>query len=218
MNEATRQYKQQAGDAAPEKDSEQRFAYVFVQYKPEIDRKKYWTHDELKKQAATIETRWKIIQKKRNEKKTTHTHTHTHMEETLKHQNNNNHNYKQQDARIRELLLYRCGIFIHIAFAANLLTCVCWTDIEWRMHVYAMHSYQRKPYVMCTLAIVRCLFRISPHSQVLDILLEQRILQCIAAYLCALHGFKSPQMQRIYQVQRHTCTTFFSMDWLFVYV
>lgn len=47
--------------------------------------------------------------------------------------------------------------------------CVCWTDIEWRMHVYAMHSYQRKLYVMCTLAIVRCLFRISPRSQVLDI-------------------------------------------------
>lgn len=160
----------------------------------------------------------KLYKRRETKKKTTHTHTHTHMEETLKHQNNNNHNYKQQDARIRELLLYRCGIFIHIAFAANLLTCVCWTDIEWRMHVYAMHSYQRKPYVMCTLAIVRCLFRISPHSQVLDILLEQRILQCIAAYLCALHGFKSPQMQRIYQVQRHTCTTFFSMDWLFVYV
>lgn len=38
MNEAI----QAAGnDAAPEKDSEQQFAYVFVQYKPEIDRKKY---------------------------------------------------------------------------------------------------------------------------------------------------------------------------------
>lgn len=113
--------------------------------------------------------------KEEKRKKNTLTHTHTHMEETLKHQNNNNNNYKQQDARIRELLLYRCGIFIHIAFAANLLTCVCWTDIEWRMHVYAMHSYQRKLYVMCTLAIVRCLFRISPRSQVLDIYCWSRV-------------------------------------------